>query len=271
MKNTIKTFLLFFMTALVFTSCSDDDKNPPTAGFTLSNSEPFQWDTTTIANSADAADEVSYAVTGGEFVWVDDATIQFLEDNSYTITQTAVNGDGTDTSSITVDVLEPNNIYTLDGTDMSLTAEPELIPGNPAHGTKDVYKFKADVDGQDFPNHINLSPITGPNPLEGTYTYESTGEVIGTYIARVVANYEGGFSPSDWTTDFEGSDGGSDLVIDLVYEDVNNPENNIYDISIANYTLSTGYYDFAAGFVFVEEAKRIFSISYRGMILPVGP
>lgn len=272
MKNTIKTLLLFFTAAILITSCSDDDKNPPTAGFSMSNMEPVQWGTSTIASTAIAADEISYTVTGGEFVWVDAATIQFLDDNSYTITQTVVNADGTDTSAITVDVAEPANMYTLDGEELTLTAEPEWIPGNPAHGTTDLLKFKADVSGQDFPNHINLSPILGPNPIEGTYTYDGDGEAIGTYLARVVSNYEGGFNPSDWTTDFSGSDGGSNLVIKIVYEDTNEPAHNVYDITITDYTLSTGYYDFAAGFVFVEVAKKTFTLNYRGVIVyPVAP
>jgi len=268
MKHTIKSILLLFTTALLITSCGDDSY-PPTAGFAMSDMDPIQWGTSTIISSAIAADDISYSISGGEYVMIDAATIQFLDDNSYTITQTVVNGDGTDTSSVTVNVSEPDNMYTLDGTDLPLTAEPEWIPGNPAHGTSDVLKFKADVDGQENPNHINLSPVLGPNSIDAVYTYDGTGETIGTYLARVVADYAGGFSPSEWTTDFEGSDGGSDLVIDLVYEDPDMPEKNIYDITFDNYTLSTGYFDFAAGFVFVEVSKKSFSMTYRGLILPV--
>jgi len=250
------------MTALVFTSCSDDDKNPPTAGFTLSNSEPFQWDTSTIANSADAADEVTYAVTGGEYVWVDDATIQFLEDHSYTITQTAVNGDGTDTSSITVDVAEPNNIYTLDGTEMPMTSNAFWYDASAMGGT--IYiRFLADVDGQDNPNLLKLFPESGLDPIQGTYTWDDSGD-IGTYDAGMTANYAG-FS-FDWTTQ---GDNGDNLKIKLVYEDANS-DNNIYDITLSSYTLNYGNWDWSIP-EFVSEGTKSFSISYRGAIDPIAP
>ena len=268
MKHTIKTIFLFFTAALLITSCGEDS-NPPTAGFSMSDMNPIQWGKSTIASTAIGADEITYSVSPSSHIWIDAATIQFLEDTSYTITQTVINEDGEDSSSLTVVVTEPDNMYTLDGTDMPLTAEPEWIPGNPAHGTSDVLKFKADVEGQENPNHINLSPVLDvAASIDGTYTYEGSGENVNTYLARVVADYAGGFNPSEWTTDFEGSNGGSDLVIELVYEDPDMPEKNIYDIRIDSYTLSTGWFDFANGFVFVPVSEKSFTITYRGLILP---
>lgn len=268
MKHTIKTILLFFTTALLITSCGEDS-NPPTAGFTMSDMEPVQWGTSTIISSAIAADDISYSISGGEYVMTDAATIQFLDDNSYTITQTVVNGDGTDTSSVTVNVSEPDNNYTLDGTSLPITEAPAWIPANEAHETKALLHFIAEVSGQDSPNHIKLSPILGANPLEGTYTYNSDKETIGTYYTRVIANFAGGvFDPSDWTTDFAGEDGGTDLEIELVYEDTADANNNVYDFTITSYTLSTGYFDWST-YSFVEEAKRSFTINYRGVVIPV--
>ncbi len=113
-----------------------------------------------------------------------------------------------------------------------IPGEPEWIPANEGHETKALLHFIADVSGQESPNHIKLSPILGLNPLEGIYTYNSDKETIGSYYTRVVANFAGGFSdPSDWTTDFAGEDGGSDLVIELVYEDTADPNNNVYDFN----------------------------------------
>jgi len=260
MKNTIKTILLFFTAAILITSCDSDDKNPPTAGFSLSNMDPVQWDTSTIASSAIAADEISYTVTGGEFVWIDAATIQFLDDNSYTITQTVTNTDGTDTTAITVDVAEPNNTYDLDGTEMPITSNAFWYDASAMGGT--IYiRFLADVAGQDNPNLLKLYPESGPNPIQGTYTWDDSGD-IGTYDAGMTANYAG-FS-FDWTTK---GDNGDNLKIELVYEDTNS-DNNIYDITLSSYTLNYGNWDWAIP-AFVSEGTKSFSVSYRGAIDPI--
>lgn len=268
MKRTIKSILLFFTAALLITSCGEDP-NPPTAGFSMSDMNPTQWGTSTIASSAISADEISYSVSPSTFVWIDAATIQFLEDTNYTITQTVLNEDGEDSSSLTVNVSEPDNKYSIDGTELPIADAPAWIPANEAHETKALLHFIAEVSGQESPNHIKLSPILGPNALEGTYTYNSDKETIGTYYTRVIANFAGGvFDPSDWTTDFGGENGGSDLVITLVYEDAADANNNVYDFTVTSYTLSTGYFDWST-FSFVEEAERPFTLSYRGVVIPV--
>lgn len=260
MKHTIKTILLFFTATVLVTSCSDDDKNPPTAGFSLSNMNPVQWDSSTIASSAIAADEISYTVTGGEFVWVDAATIQFLDDNSYTITQTVVNADGTDTSAITVDVAEPDNNYTLDGTELPFTANAFWFDGTAFGGT--IYiRMVADVSGQDNPNLIKLFPVAGADPIEGTYTWNADGD-IGTYDAGMTANWDGGFG-YDWTTN---GDDGDNLKIELVYED-NDPNKNIYDITLSSYTLNYGNWNFA-NFTWESDGTQPLTVSYRGPIDP---
>ena len=268
MKNTIKTILLFFTAALLITSCGEDS-NPPTAGFSMSDMNPIQWGTSTIASTAIGADEISYSVSPSSHVWIDAATIQFLEDTSYTITQTVLNEDGEDASSLTVVVTEPDNTYSIDGTSLPITAAPSWVPANEAHETKALLHFISDVEGQDEPNHIKLSPILGLDPLEGTYTYNSDKETIGTYYTRVISNFAGGVTdPSDWTTNFGGEDGGSDLVIELVYEDTDSPDNNAYEFTITSYILSTGHFDWST-FSFVEEAKRPFTLKYRGVVIPV--
>jgi len=268
MKHTIKAIFLFFAAALLITSCGEDS-NPPTAGFTMSEMEPVQWGTSTIISTAQNVGQISYEVSGGEWQWVDAATIQFLEDNSYTITQIVTNEDGEDATSVTVNVEAPASTYSIDNVDYPVTAAPTWVPANEAHETKALLHFISEVEGQDEPNHIKLSPILGPNALEGTYTYNSDKETIGTYYTRVISNFAGGvFDGSDWTTNFAGEDGGSDLVIELVYEDTENPDNNAYDFTITSYVLSTGQFDWAT-FSFVEEAKRSFTLSYRGVVIPV--
>ena len=266
MKNTIKTILLFFMAALVFTSCSDDDKNPPTAGFSLSNTDPFQWDTSTIANSADAADEVSYAVTGGEFVWVDDATIQFLDHNSYTITQTATNGDGTDTSSITIDVNEPNNTYK-----MSFYSNDELSLNQNAYwfesfGTLQIRFGAVGATSQETDNLVKVTPVAGPDPIHGTgtrsYTWSDSGD-IGTYNGTFTHYPETGDA---WDAAWFTSTAGIGLEITLVY-DAASDEDDVYDIKMSSTTLE-GYYDPTFS---PHDGESELLLTYRGKINPIIP
>ena len=121
MKHTIKTIFLFFTAALLITSCSSDDPNPPSAGFTLDPSDVVQWDTSLVVDTSTGSDVApTYTVTGGEFIYLGN-TIQFLEAKSYTITQTVENEDGVNSTSQSVVVGTPLNKYTLDGTDVPLT------------------------------------------------------------------------------------------------------------------------------------------------------
>ncbi|MDH3323222.1 MAG: hypothetical protein OEM04_09545 [Flavobacteriaceae bacterium] len=261
MKTTLKTIFLFFTAAVMLTACSSDDKNPPTAGFSLSDLEPVQWDVVAIASNPTAADEVVYTVSGGAYEMDGNSSIQFLEANEYTVTQTVTNGDGTDMTSLTVQVEAPQNKYALDKTDMMFNTNAYWYDATAMGGT--VYiRILAEVSGQDNPNLIKLYPVSGTNPLQGTYSYNASGDV-GTYDAGMTANYAG-FS-YDWTTSGEGGD---DLKIELVYEDPNNSENNIYDISLSSYTLNYGNWNFST-YTFVSEGTKSFSVQYRGKIDPV--
>ena len=264
MKSTMKTMLFFFAAALVLSSCTEE-LNPPVPGFTLSNMEPVQWDQSTIINTATGADEVSYAVTGGAYEMVNEATIQFLEATTYTVTQTVTNVDGTDETSLTVEATAPDNTYTLAGTEIALgtTDKPNAF----WFGDNPYIRFLADVSGQDNPDLIKLYPVAGPNPLEGTYTSADApgwGEVgvPGNYHAGMTSGYDGTFN-FIWTTS---GDGGEDLVIVLVYEDPSNSADNIYDILLSSYTLNYGNYD--AQFNFVSEGTKSLVVSYRGKIDP---
>jgi hypothetical protein len=267
MKRTMKTMLFFFAAALVMVSCSEDP-NPPVAGFNLSNETPVQWDMATITSTATGATETAYTVTGGTFEMDDaTATIQFLEAKTYTIAQTVTNADGTVESSQDVVVTAPDNTYTLEGTEIALgtTDSPNAFwfGGNP------YLRFLADVAGQDNPDLIKLYPVAGPNPLQGTYTsgpVPGWGEIgeIGDYYAGMTQSYVG-MSGNGWTTVGEG---GSDLVIDLVYEDPTNAENNIYDITLASYTLNYGNYDWVGCGCFAAEGTKSLILSYRGKIDP---
>lgn len=258
MKNISKTILLLFLASLILTSCK---KVLPTAEFSLSGSGLVKWDKATITSSASDAEETTYTVTGGTYEFVDETTIQFFEAASYTVKQTVSNEDGDDDFSVTVVVSEPDNEYTLDGAVLPLTANAFWFDATGMGGT--IYiRMLADVSGQDNPNLIKLYPVAGPNALQNTYTYSDTGD-IGTYDAGMTANYAG--FDYDWTTF---GNGGQDLIIELIYEDTNNTDNNVYEITLSSYTLNYGQWDFGSG-LFISEGTKSFSLSYRGEIDPV--
>jgi len=258
MKKSIKTILLLCTISIVLTSCK---KDLPIAEFSLSDTDLIQWDKVTIISNASTAEETTYTVTGGTYELVDDTSIQFFEATSYTITQLVTNEDGNDEFSVTVNVTEPDNKYTLDGTDLPLTSNAYWYDATSMGGT--IYiRMLADVTGQDNPNLLKLYPVAGPNSIQNTYTWSSTGD-IGTYDAGMTANYAG--FDYDWTTS---GNGGEDLIIELIYMDSNNSDENIYEITLSLYTLNYGQWDFGSG-LFISEGTKSFTLSYRGKIDPV--
>ena len=258
MKKIIKTISLLFVFALVLISCK---KDLPIAGFSLSSLDLVRWDSTTITSTATSAEETTYVVAGGEYEMLDATTIQFLEVAAYTITQTATNEDGTDETSLTVNVTAPDNKYVLDGTETAITTNAYWHDASGMGGTVYV-RILINISGQDNPNLIKLYPVAGPNPLQATYTYSDTGD-IGTYDVGMTKNYAG--MSYDWTTS---GDGGDDFVITLVYEDPTDSDDNIYELSLPSYTLNYGQWDFGSG-TFISDGTKSFTISYRGKIDPV--
>ena len=264
--KTIKSIFLVFTAALIFAGCTEDPVlNPPTAQFTLSNMEPVQWDESVIISTAIGADEISYTVTGGNFNMVD-GIIQFLDAKTYTVTQTVTNTDGTNEASVEVVVTEPNNTYTLDGTEMPLSSidNPNAFWFlSTMTGATPYLRILADVAGQDNPNLFKFYPVTAVgSPLQGTYTWSDSKDA-GTYDAGMTANYAG-FS-YDWTTN---GDDGTDLVIELVYEDPSSTDDNIYDIMCSSYTLNYGDWDYST-YTWMSDGTKPLVISYRGKIDPV--
>ena len=270
MKGVLNGFTVFLLFIVMLTSCSSDDKNPPTAGFSVSDNNPTQWDLVLITDTAQKASDVSYTVTGGEYDLADDnSRIVFLEDATYTVTQKVTNSDGSDTFSVTVTVTAPDNRYTLDGTSYEIFDAPVWKEASPVLQTPDMFEFISDVAGQDHPNYIQISPIVAKS-FEGTFTYApkvADGETPerGTYYTRVIGEYDSLTSSSEWITDLNGLYGGGNLVVLKVYDDPEDSSNRIYDININNYTLSTGYFDWLTA-SFVETGKKTFSISYRGVV-----
>jgi hypothetical protein len=267
-KITGKYFLYsFVMLILLYLSgCSSDDKTPPKAGFKLSDEFPIQWDEVMLSNQSSDAAATAYQISGGEFELKDDlSSIVFLEDHTYTITQVVSNDHGEDSYSLTVDVTGPDNAYFIDENKIPILKEPDWEK----ESKKVQIRFINEVAGQQYPDFMDLFPIPGSNPLEATYLFDNAGKITGTYLMRIIKDYNADLGTYEWTMDFSGNDGDGKLVIDLVYEDRLNPEDNVYDISIETYTLSTGRFDFPSGEGFIEEAKRSFSVYYRGKMKPV--
>ncbi len=258
MKNYLKTILLFFVASAVLISCSDDDVTPPTAGFTLSDSEPTQWDEVTITSTAVEAIDITYTITGGDYE-LNGNIIEFLEAKNYTITQSVQNTGGADTSTLIVEV-DPYNTFSLDGEDnIEFTKPPFWVAANPAHRILNAYiRFENPIAGGATVDLFKITPITGAtDPLEGTYSFSKTADK-GTYKIVHTHNQEG--MKYDWTTNGEG---GSDLVIKLIKD--NGGADNIYDITITSFTLDYGNWDFAT-FTWVSEGKKTLVFHYRGVI-----
>jgi hypothetical protein len=262
-RNYLKFFLLISFLPVLYTGCSSDDKSPPKAGFSISEENPVQWDVVTLTDKSEGSTTTGYQITGGEFIIKDDLSeVVFLEAHTYTITQVTVNDHGEDTYSLTIHVVSPDNRYLIDGQEIPIISEPD----REKEGNRVRIRFINEVAGQQYPDYVELFPIPGSNPLEATYLYDGAGKNTGTYLLRITKDYNKDQSVYEWTMDFYGNDGDGKLIIDLIYEDRLDAQNNVYDISIENYTLSTGRFDFPSGSGFIEEAKRSFSVYYRGRI-----
>ena len=262
MRSYIKIISLFFITVLVLTSCSSNDENPPTAGFSLSDENPVQWDKVSIIDQSNKAGDITYEIIGGEYsIETDQSSIVFFEDNSYTVTQIISNSGGSDTFSVNIDVFSTNNKYILDGIELPLNNSAFWYDATNTGGT--VYiRMLADVEGNDYPNLIKLFPVSGNNPIEATYIWGVNGD-IGTYDAGVIYNWKGGYD-FDWITKGEN---GQALTIELFYEDPYDSKNNAYIITLPSYTLNYGHWNFLLN-KFVKEGEKSFSLYYKGRIDP---
>ena len=155
------------------------------------------------------------------------------------------------------DKVEPNE-FTIDGTTTAITKAPFWVAANPAHGIlNDYIRFENPISGGSTVDLFKLTPISGTNPLEGSYTYSNSGDV-NTYNLVHTHNQEG-FS-YDWTTNGE-----SGSVLEIEFIDEGASTGNIYDISISKFTLDYGNWDFAT-FTWVSEGTKELVFHYRGVI-----
>ncbi|MCB0504040.1 MAG: hypothetical protein KDC58_00920 [Cyclobacteriaceae bacterium] len=267
MKKTIRAIFVLVAATLILAGCKKDEKNPPVAGFTVSNETLVQWDKATITSTATGADEETYEVTGGAFE-MDEATltIQFLEAATYTITQTATNVDGTVEASQDVTVTEPDNTY-----NMSAYGTSDL----PING--DAYWFSATqirMDGegettQETDNTVKTSVEMGLDPFYGSgtrnYVFDAEGG-SGTYIGEFT-HYPATGDAWDAAWGFGTTSAGDGLEVTLIYapEGASDESDYVYDITMSKTTID-GYYD--GGFGFHEETSFL-TYKYRGKITPL--
>ncbi|MGB5242089.1 MAG: hypothetical protein WBN28_05910 [Lutimonas sp.] len=258
MLSLLKNAFIFCV-LLSLIHCSSESKNEPKAGFELSSEDIFQWVEVEIINKAQGASDISYEVTGGEFVFVDKySSIQFLEEKTYSITQKVKNGSGVDSFTLEIDVRRPENFFALDNEMFFSNASAEL--------DKDGFDFNyikifGESLTQERPNLLMLYANFGKNPIEGQYYYNHTGE-IGTYDAVIKAEIKN--NQFEWTTKGNGSD--QLLNIELVYEDKKNPKNNAYHITLSSYDLNCGEYVFFPEFYFKSFGNKKLVINYIGSI-----
>jgi PKD repeat protein len=250
---------LIFTVILCFIRCSSDSKNEPKAAFELNSEVVYQYLEVQIINKAQDASDVSYEVDGGDYVFVDKyKAIQFLEANTYSVTQKVKNGSGVDTYTLEIDVHPPNNFFVLDS--------EKFYTNNIAELDKDGFDFTyikifGENQMQEKPNLLMLYANFGKNPIEGQYYYNQTGE-IGTYDAVIKAEIKN--NQFKWTT--KGSGSKELLTIDLVYEDKKNPKNNAYHITLPNYDLNYGEYVFFPEYYFKSFGNKTLTLEYIGII-----
>lgn len=120
-----------------------------------------------------------------------------------------------------------------------------------------------DVEGQEHPNMIKLTPNMGFGELPGTYTWADSSVLSpdnpeGTYNVGFNAAYAG--MANDWIA--VGEEGSANLVIEMT-------EDDLYHIT-GDFTLETGSYDFMSGGAWVPDGgTKTLKLDYTGAITPL--
>jgi hypothetical protein len=126
------------------------------------------------------------------------------------------------------------NEYTIDGVTTEIVEAPVWILKNSTNVKHDYIRFEnPNLNSKDL---IKIIPITGPSNLEGTYVYSKSDD-IGTYDLILSHNWNG-IQEFDWTTNGKN---GQVLEIKLIK---GSGINRVYDISISNFTLDYGHWNF---------------------------
>jgi PKD repeat protein len=245
---------------LTFENCSKKE-TLPTASFTFSPSEVFQYEEVQFTSTSSDADSYLWDFGGNTTTEVN-PLVTFNDAGDWTVKLTTTNGDGSTTTQQTVTVNAPNNKYMLGDVEYDITTD--FFWFQSSAGGDPYLRLLTDEPGQDTVQDLfKLYPNMGLGELERVYTWEGIDlfgdpTAAGTYDVGYTADYDGSFNYA-WTA--VGKDGSSDLVIEMVVTDV-------YRMT-GNMILSVGYYDWAAGGIFVETSTEPLVLSYVGPITPL--
>jgi len=253
MKSIFKTLTILFLGSSIFISC--EDTVIPTAGFTVDPEDITVYDEVTFTNTSTDANIYTWDFGDGTTSTEINPVHIYTEANTYTVILTAVNEDGQNESTQVITVNPPHNYYTIDNTEYVI--DTDMFWYQSGMGGDPYIRLLTDVSGQDNPDLLKLYPIKGVNELPGTYTWDFEGSA-GTYDAGYTANYAG--MSFDWTA--IGKTGSGNLVITEL-------ETGVYRIEAEDILMDKGYYDFAAGGVFIVEGSIIVDLSYIGVITPL--
>ena len=124
-------------------------------------------------------------------------------------------------------------------------------------GEVDQIRLMEPIPNADLYDLIIISPVPGPDSLEGKYIFSTTGDV-GTYDLVFVHAFDGE-DQYQWLTNGESGE-----VLDIELDGTQNGQ-NIYRLLIPGFTLNYGYWDYLAG-KWISEGQKQFKISYQGPI-----
>ena len=264
MKKFMKKGSILIMVlalALTFENCSKKEVLP-TASFTFSPSDVMQYEEVQFTSTSTDADSYLWDFGGGQTTTEANPLVTFITAGTVTVKLTATNGDGSTTTEKTITVNEPHNTYMLGDVEYEVTTD--FFWYQAPQGGDPYLRLLTDEPGQDtIQDLLKLYPNKGLDVLEQVYTWEGRdlfGDPTspGTYDVGYTADYDGTLT-YDWTS--IGKTGSSDLEIVQVFD-------GIYRIT-GDMILSVGYYDWAAGGVFVETNTEPLVLNYVGPITPL--
>lgn len=251
MKRFFYYALAISVMATSLTSC--EDPILPTVDFSFSPTEVEIYDEVTFTNISTDADTYSWNFGDGESSTEENPKHTYKSGDTYIVTLTATNEDGSKEISNNVVVTVPANFYSLNDVTYDITTD--FFWYQSSMGGDPYIRLLTDVMGQDNPDLIKLYPNSGVNTLPGTYSWDAA-KPVNSYDAGYTADYAG--MSFEWTA--IGKTGSDNLIISELDTDV-------YRIE-ADIILSVGSYDYTTG-VFTETGTKNFAIQYIGDITPL--
>jgi len=149
------------------------------------------------------------------------------------------------------------NEYTIDNEVFEINTNMFWTDAGTA-GESDQIRLMEPLTGTSLFDLMLISPVAGPDVLEGTYVYSRTGD-IGTYNLVFVHATDGNESFA-W---FTNGDNGSVLEIEKAGKQGGQ---EIYRIVISDFNLNYGFWDYLAG-KWISQGQKKFSLSYQGPVL----